>query len=220
MEKQETKNVLISVLGVAILIVAVVGISYAAFTFSQNGNSDNTVTTGTISMSYTESDTNVISIDNAMPTSDNAGKELTDKFDFSVSSTISGAATVNYEVRARNVELTDEEKTGESPKVALDPSDVKLYLEKENSSNYEEVLAPKLFTIDSTTSLTNPVVDTNTMLLYTGSFTNDSDTSNTYTENFRLRMWLKNDAVINTSAKTFKIKVDVFASVNKISGQD
>lgn len=220
MEKQETKNVLISVLGVAILIVAVVGISYAAFTFSQNGNSDNTVTTGTISMSYTESDTNVISIDNAMPTSDNAGKELTDKFDFSVSSTISGAATVNYEVRARNVELTDEEKTGESPKVALDPSDVKLYLEKENSSNYEEVLAPKLFTIDSTTSLTNPVVDTNTMLLYTGSFTNDSDTSNTYTENFRLRMWLKNDAVISTSAKTFKIKVDVFASVNKISGQD
>src|SRR5574344_1598198 len=155
MEKQETKNVLISVLGVAILIVAVVGISYAAFTFSQNGNSDNTVTTGTISMSYTESDTNVISIDNAMPTSDNAGKELTDKFDFSVSSTISGAATVNYEVRARNVELTDEEKTGESTKVALDPSDVKLYLEKENSSNYEEVLAPKLFTIDSTTSLTN-----------------------------------------------------------------
>ena len=37
MEKDSSKKILLSVLGVAILIVAVVGVSFAAFTFSRTG---------------------------------------------------------------------------------------------------------------------------------------------------------------------------------------
>ena len=53
-EDNNSKQVLLSVLGVAILVVAVVGVSFAAFTFSQTGQKVNTISTGTITMSYSE----------------------------------------------------------------------------------------------------------------------------------------------------------------------
>ena len=69
MENNNSKEVLLSVLGVAILVVAVVGVSFAAFTFSQTGNVVNQITTGTISMSYSEPE-NGITLTNAMPMED------------------------------------------------------------------------------------------------------------------------------------------------------
>ena len=75
MKDNNSKQVLLSVLGVAILVVAVVGVSFAAFTFSQTGNVENTITTGTISMTYTEPE-NGINLTNAMPMTDDSGKVL------------------------------------------------------------------------------------------------------------------------------------------------
>ena len=49
-----SKQILISILGVIILIVAVIGISFAAFTYSQAGTKVNTITIGKITMNYTE----------------------------------------------------------------------------------------------------------------------------------------------------------------------
>ena len=51
MEESGSKKVLLSVLGVAILVVAVVGISFAAFSFT-NTSDENSIQTGTITMSY------------------------------------------------------------------------------------------------------------------------------------------------------------------------
>ncbi len=216
MEKTDSKKMLLSVLGVAILVVAVVGISYAVFTFTKAGTASNEVTTGTISMSYTESETNYITIDNAMPITDESGKALTNYFDFTVSSTITGEATVNYEVRAKSV-------TPESPAVQLSADDVKMYLEKNDGAKYTAVKTEdkvSTFTINNSSSLTNPSVDTNTMLLYTGEFKNTTAAENTFADEFRLRMWLKSDAEVSTQAKTFIVKVDVYASVDKIKGQE
>ena len=70
-----SKQILISILGVAILIVAVVGISFAAFTYAKTGTTTNTITTGTITMSYTEP-TNGINLTDALPITDDAGKGL------------------------------------------------------------------------------------------------------------------------------------------------
>jgi len=118
-EKNNTsKQILLSVLGVAILIVAVVGISFAAFTYSKAGETTNTITTGTVTMAYTESE-NGINIENAVPMTVEQGKALTgtgNVFDFTVEATITGITNIDYEV----VAVKDETST-------INDSDVRLY---------------------------------------------------------------------------------------------
>mgnify|MGYP004570284421 CR=1 FL=1 len=59
MNKQKFKNIL-TIGTTFILLIAVIGISYAAFNYSGIGQKLNTITTGAITMNYTES-TNIIS---------------------------------------------------------------------------------------------------------------------------------------------------------------
>ena len=98
-----SKQILLSVLGVAILVVAVVGVSFAAFTFTGTGVKENKISTGTLTMSYTEAENGIL-IENMMPTSDATGKALKDGrnvFDFTVAATMSdGANPIKYTVSA------------------------------------------------------------------------------------------------------------------------
>jgi hypothetical protein len=204
MEDNSSKKIVLSVLGIAILIVAVVGISYAVFATTLTGTKENTLTTGTISMTYTE-DTNGISITNAMPTSDTDGKALTgtnNVFDFTVSSTITGVTTINYEVVAEKVTVA----------TPIADDQVRLYLEKDVSGTYTATpitSTPQPFTATTVaSSLGSPA---GVMLLYSGTFTNSTATSNTYSDKFRLRMWLASTATIDGTSKSFQVKVDVYA---------
>ena len=54
------------------MLIAIIGVSYAAFSFSQAGSVPNKITTGSITMTYTETD-NTISLSNALPTRDATG---------------------------------------------------------------------------------------------------------------------------------------------------
>ena len=114
MEENGSKKVLLSVLGVAILVVAVVGISFAAFNATKVSD-ENTISTGTISMSYNEP-TNGISITDALPmTEDTAVQTYTESgevFEFTVSTNASGTLNVPYEINVTPVTgntLTDEQ---------------------------------------------------------------------------------------------------------------
>ncbi len=73
MTKEKIKDILTIGVSVFILVV-VIGISYALFTYSGVGKKENKITTGAITMLYTESN-NTISISNALPTTDNTGKK-------------------------------------------------------------------------------------------------------------------------------------------------
>ena len=73
MVKIREENIVMIVL-ILVMILAIIGVSYAAFNYSKTGTKLNSITTGSITMSYTESD-NVISIDKALPTTDETGKE-------------------------------------------------------------------------------------------------------------------------------------------------
>ena len=70
----KTRKTLVIIL-VTIMLLVVIGISYAAFSYTGTGQKLNTITTGAISMEYVES-TNVISMNNALPTTDSTGKKL------------------------------------------------------------------------------------------------------------------------------------------------
>lgn len=197
-EKKKNQNqIIISVLGVAILIVAVVGVSFAAFTYTRAGTKENTISTGTIVMEYTEP-VNGISIDNAMPMSDATGKALTgtgNVFDFTVKSTIAGTTTVNYEVAAVKEAAS-----------TMANDQVRLYVEKEVSSNYTETFAPAQYTpLAAATTIGSPI---GSMVIASGSHTT------TTTDNYRLRMWMASDATITGTATTFTVRVNVYGKAS------
>ena len=99
---KQSKQVLLSVIGVAILVVAVVGVSFAFFNYTRTGD-ENRVATGTIYFNHTES-AQRISISNFFPTDENG---RTENDSSSVTITIEGGTTydrgLDYTVSLVNV---------------------------------------------------------------------------------------------------------------------
>ena len=185
------------IIGLIFLLIAITGIAYAAFSYSKAGEKVNTITTGVMVMSYTES-SNVISITNALPTTDATGKKLSksgEYFDFSVASTIEGQALISYEIGLKK-------QSGST----MADNNIKLYLTEKNSDGTEtEVTAPRVYREEtSANSYTGRPVDE--MSLYTGT------TSSNVTKNYRLRMWV--DESYNPQGDggslSFKVKVNVY----------
>ena len=130
MKKRE--NIVIIVV-LIIMVLAVIGVSYAAFSYSKTGSKVNSITTGSITMTYTET-SNTISINGALPTTDKTGMARLNKgeyFDFTVSSEIVGDVNINYEISAKDITTSDRK---------IDGSNIKLYLTKLNSDGTEEGL--------------------------------------------------------------------------------
>ena len=138
------KNYLIMILA-TVLLITIIGISYATFNYVGTGQKLNTITTGAISMNYIES-SNIISMNNALPTTDNTGKKRLNTgeyFDFTVKSSIRGNTDINYEIAAK-------EESGNT----FDGKNIKFYLTKVNSDGAEEeVMAPKTYSEDTTSNI-------------------------------------------------------------------
>ncbi len=174
---KEKKRLLLSIGLVLILVLMIVGISYAAFKFVGEGSQPNTITTGVITMKYTET-TNTISMNNALPTTDATGKvRLTEGeyFDFTLSGTIKGSENINWEIAAEDV------TTGTRK---IDGKYIKLYLTSLDENNNEtEVMAPKVYSAD-TTSDDYTGRPAGMMSLAKGS------TSTSFSTKYRLRMYV------------------------------
>ena len=192
-----SKQILLSVLGVAILVVAVVGISFAAFSYSKTGEVSNTITTGTITMTYTEP-TNGISLTDALPITDDAGKILKGDgktFDFTVGATIAGTTNISYVISAVKTANSD-----------LPDSAVKVYLTATSGETETAVIEPKLVSqLDKTATGNDAGAPADQYILKTGNYVA------TGTDNYRLRMWL--DA--NYGQKTDGVNTTEFASKHK-----
>ena len=195
MKNDNSKHVLLAVLGVAILIVAVVGVSFAAFSYSKTGTKVNTITTGTITMSYSET-TNGINLTNALPMSDEVGKKLSETdqyFDFTVNANITGNTTINYAITATREEDSDIPDTG-----------VKVYLTDMDGTADTEILGPtKISALSKTSSDSSGAPD--------GQYLLETDTFNTTSShNYRLRMWVADDYSVSDTAGTYKLRVNVY----------
>ena len=197
MKDNNSKHVLLSVLGVAILVVAVVGVSFAAFSYSKTGEKVNTITTGTITMSYSET-TNGINLTNALPMSDAVGKALNEEnqyFDFTVSATISGNTTINYAVTATK-ELDS----------TIPDTGVKVYLTNMDEEADSQILAPtKVSALQKTTSDVSGAPNDQYKLT---SDTFSASSSHAY----RLRMWVADDYRVSGDTQTFKLRVNVYGT--------
>ena len=134
MIKSKKEIVIIGI--ILLMVIALIGVSYAAFSFMREGQRVNTITTGAITMTYTES-SNTISLTGALPTTDKTGMVRLNQgeyFDFTVSSSITGNVNINYEISAKEV--------GDG---TIDGSNIKLYLTRLNGDNEEELMVPKTY---------------------------------------------------------------------------
>ena len=170
---KKKENIIIIVI-LVIMVIAIIGVSYAAFNFQGLGQRENKITTGAISMTYTESE-NTISLGNSLPTTDATGTtRLKDGeyFDFTVSSEITGDVNINYEVSAKEV--------GEG---TIDGSNIKLYLTEITDDGEEPLMSPEVYNEESTEN-TYTGRPANEMSLYTSSMNSSEE------HHYRLRMYV------------------------------
>lgn len=202
MKEKPSKQMILAILGVIILILAVVGVSFAAFRYSKIGERVNTITTGSIVMSYNEV-TNGINLVDSFPMSDAAGMALsgmeTDKeqyFDFNVSATVYSPTVINYAITAT--------KEADS---TLPDSAVKVYLTNINDSSETAVLTPTLI---SNLSKVEEADNINTgapldqYILKIDYFTEPEIRS------YRLRMWIDENYRLPDEQETYKLRVNVY----------
>ena len=198
------KQLLLSIGLVLILVLTIVGISYAAFKFVGLGNKPNTITTGAITMEYEES-TNIISMTGALPTTDATGKvRLTEGeyFDFTIKSNIQGNTNINWEIAAEDITPSSAKK--------MDGKNIKLYLTKLNGDKEEEVMAPKVYSADTTYNIYTgrpPGV----MSLAKGTM------GASETTNYRLRMYVDEDynPQGDGGSLSFSVKINAYGKTGK-----
>ena len=196
------KNYLIMILA-TVLLITIIGISYATFNYIGTGQKLNTITTGAISMNYIES-SNIISMNNALPTTDSTGKKRLNTgeyFDFTIKSSIKGNTDINYEIAAK-------EESGNT----FSGKNIKFYLTKVNSDGTEEeAMPPKTYSEDTKSNIyTGRPADM--MSLFVGNLNKQGDTEIKY----RLRLWVDENynPQNDNGGLIYKVKVNVYGQTS------
>ena len=186
-----------------LLFVMVIGVSYAAYRFSAAGTKENVISTGTISMSYSQN--SFIDLKNTYPKTDIYAigtKEDKSSMEFSVSMETSGTKQINYVLALTEIQ---EGETLKSDKV-------KIYLEKEGKvvNNFE---TNKGQTIES---FKNKYVEG---LIDNYAIYQDILTTSNKTHHYTLTAWIDESYILpiknettttkETNKETYKFKVKV-----------
>ena len=213
MNGNSSKQVLLSVLGIAVLVVAVVGVSFAFFSYTKQGTQSNTLVTGQIYTYMTETDT--VMLTNAMPLATDPG---------SVSTTVNVAtddvAVLNFSVYGKNESSStitykvyvEEGATPDGKSSRLYNEDVKVWMSETGHSTgtVTNVLSSK--TTVSALIGNSGTKDTATVtptLIATGTFPENSDETHAYS----LNMWIGNTATISdTDTKVNNVDTKYCAS--------
>ena len=186
------KQLILSIGLTLVLVLMIVGISYAAFQFVGLGSKVSTITSGIMKMSYTESD-NIINLQGTLPTTDETGKKRLNEgeyFDFTVSSTIQGNANINWEIALEPI----------LSKKMFNPNFVKVYLtELDDAGNETQVVEPKIFmnlymdaneytgkpaSVKGTVEGIEDTIEIPILTLYSTS------TNKSFSKKYRLRIWV------------------------------
>lgn len=181
MNENSSKQVLLSVLGIAVLVVAVVGVSFAFFTYSKTGEKNNTLTTGNIFFNFTEG--NAITLTNEFPRTNASGLALSN------AEGATGALTfhvVGYDSSTKGIEYTIYALEGDSvaDKTRFKDSEIKLNLTAPTAGVKNNFATSKV--VGANGSLANGVV------LATGKITATSSTTQQDDE-YTLRMWINGE---------------------------
>ena len=157
------------------ILLLIIGISYAAYDYSFVGK-ESKLESGSVSIKFLESNTNVISLKNSLPEADKVGKRE-DSFDFAVTTKASYNTGLKYNLSVEKLSVS-------SGYTSLNDNEVKIYL-TDNSNNV--LVEPTLIS-----NLSNK-------LLYTK--TNKHSSSKTEIKDmYKLRVWI--DQNVDSSSWT------------------
>lgn len=197
MDNTLSRQILLAVLGLALLILAIVGVSYAI-----------TIPDKSLNKIYLVSENDSTIGLNSLPISDYEGINLTGSsnvFDFCVRGTISSNTSIDYMVALEKVDADYD---------SINDSDVKVYLEK---YNLEEFVSTDITSVPVAFTKNNIISDistpNNSMILYYGGLQNMTNERKEINECFRLRLWIDEDTVIESSKKEFMARVNVYSKV-------
>ena len=197
MDNTLSRQILLAVLGLALLVLAIVGVSYAI-----------TILNKSLNKVYLVSDDNSAISLNDLPMSDYEGINLngsSNVFDFCVKGNIADNASIDYVIALEKID---------SDYDSLDDKDVKVYLEK---YNLKEFVSTDITSVPIAFTRNNIVSDISTpdgsMILYYGGLQNATTDKKEVNECFRLRLWIDEDSIIESSKKEFMARVNVYSKV-------
>ena len=191
-DEKYSRRVLALLLLVSLLVILVISLSFTIYIREQKENTKHENNTNQIIMKYTE-DTNGISIQNAVPLTDEVGKAQTNEneyFDFTVQAKVDSEKKIEYEIAI----VKDKSST-------IPDKDIKIYLEEQKNGTYVQSAEPTNFVpIKSKTDIGAPV---GTMVL------KKVHQSSSLSKNYRLKMWINKDAIIDTN-NSYTVRVNVY----------
>ena len=178
---------------VSVFLIALISFGTYALWNSELLTGNNSITTGQVKMSYTES--NEIGMNNALPIKDSEGKVLTNYFDFQVLSYIKTRANDDTQ-RKVNYNIVLEPLTVDNP---LSDSEIKVYLTKVESGTETVVVEPT--TIDQ---LNNKVLSSKEEIF--------SNNKGEVVTSYRLRAWIDESVdttKLNEKKYSYKFRVNI-----------
>ena len=196
----KNRQLIVSLLGIASLFLITIGATYAVFSYTKEGTTDNVVTSGILKFLYTENSASGtgINISEAEPISDTQGKSLVgdnNVFDFKVEATNTGSEVIPYEVTLRKKDTS-----------TMSEDNIKVYLTDETEST--DIVAPTLYS-----KLTQTNIDVGSNIektLYKGEVAGNT---NNYLKTFRLKMWIDESSNQNDiNGKSFTGMVNVYSN--------
>ena len=205
------KTLILSIVGVLVLVVALVGVSFAMYSFTGTGTKENVIQTGSVNVDYT-SETSVIKLTNQYPISDAKGAAIaaatgeSSTLAFSVKATMSGTITINYDLSFDSI----------TQGTTLTDSYIKFNMTKDSAYKFGS----------ASTGVTVNSRKTKTGTLNTAGYLLDSDTFTASGEHkYVIRAWVADnyklptttsntdgDHTSSTTSETFTFKVKVVAA--------
>ena len=192
-EKEKNGKLIILIAGISLIILIILIILIVSFVNKPSDVVTEKKTGGEVNITYTDK-SNTLTITGATPMEDSAAiKDLAGEnyFEFSVETKLDEAEEVNYEISiSKNVS-----------KSTINDSDIRVYLEKENSGSYTKVFGPKPFKgISKTTDLGTKKGD-----MVIANMTNKKS----IIENYRLKIWLSNTAAESTISQDYSVEINI-----------
>lgn len=182
------------ILGI-VIISLFVGISYSIWNYTFLGN-ENVIETGNIKVEFLESNSDIISLNSALPMFDEDGKEE-NSFDFAVTSYTGMNLEIDYELYIEELSVT-------SGYTKLNSSQMKVYL-TDYSDN--ELVSPTL------------ISDLDNFILYQGNHLHSSDNVN-IVEKFKLRAWIAYEVDATDWTEETKLEYKFRVGVRAVEKQE
>lgn len=196
MEKKKG-NELSGIFWIILIIICLILAIFVGFLFVEFGKQKDIVIEteengGNIILNYTNNITGLY-ITKAIPTNDNIGMKSNDEgnyFDFAIDTKLDNATSIDYEVSI----IKDNKKS------TIPDSDIRIYLEKENSGTYTKVFGPSPYKgIKENSELGS---QEGSMILYKYS------TKKSGVDNYRLRIWLSDSSTIQNGDYAVEVVVN------------